>query len=401
MVFGATGYTGRLTAERLVAAGRPVRCSPGRSEEKLRALAARLGGLGWEVADVAPPRRRCSISSQPRRRAGLHGRAVRALGRAGACAPRSPPAPRLPGLDGRAAVHPPRVHRVRRAGPRASGATLLTAMGYDFVPGRAGRRARAARGGRGRASASTSATTRSAAGRARCRAGTRASIAGIALAPSFAFRGGARAHRALGRADALLRREGQDRGRPSPSAAPSTSRVPPVFDAPARGQRLPRLVRPAARSGITATSRVTAIAGRVPGLRHALIAGAGKLAAMGDAPAEGTTPGGLSWIAAAAYDAAGEQLAEVHLSGADGYDFTAGMLAWAARRIAAHAPAGHRRHRPARGVRARRARARRRRGGHHARARVGGAGTTKGRRSLAGPPVGLEPRAARVTSCGA
>ena len=77
---------------------------------------------------------------------------------------------------------------------------------------------------------------------------------------------------------------------------------------------------------------MTAIAGRVPGLRHALIAGAGKLASMGDAPAEGTTPGGLSWIAAAAYDAAGEQLAEVHLSGADGYDFTAGMLAWAARR---------------------------------------------------------------------
>ena len=88
--------------------------------------------------------------------------------------------------------------------------------------------------------------------------------------------------------------------------------------------------------GITMTSRATAFAGRVPGLRDALVAGAGKLAAMGDAPAEGTTPGGLSWIAAAAYDEAGGQLAEVHLSGADGYDFTAGMLAWAARRIAAH-----------------------------------------------------------------
>ena len=51
VVFGATGYTGRLTAERLVAAGaKPVLA--GRSEEKLRTLAERLGGLGWEVAEV-------------------------------------------------------------------------------------------------------------------------------------------------------------------------------------------------------------------------------------------------------------------------------------------------------------------------------------------------------------
>src|SRR5687768_15962877 len=51
VVFGATGYTGRLVAERLVAQGaRPVLA--GRSEERLGALSERLGGLGWEVADV-------------------------------------------------------------------------------------------------------------------------------------------------------------------------------------------------------------------------------------------------------------------------------------------------------------------------------------------------------------
>src|ERR1043165_1768086 len=44
VVFGATGYTGRLVAERLTGAGeRPVLA--GRSPEKLRTLADSLGGL--------------------------------------------------------------------------------------------------------------------------------------------------------------------------------------------------------------------------------------------------------------------------------------------------------------------------------------------------------------------
>jgi hypothetical protein len=47
-------------------------------------------------------------------------------------------------------------------------------------------------------------------------------------------------------------------------------------------------------------------------------------------PEAGITPGGRSWIAAEAYDAAGRRLSEVHLAGVDGYAFTAGFLAWAA-----------------------------------------------------------------------
>ena len=55
---------------------------------------------------------------------------------------------------------------------------------------------------------------------------------------------------------------------------------------------------------------------------------------MGGGPAAGTTPGGHSWIAATAHDSAGAALAEVQLTGVDGYAFTAGFLAWAARRAA-------------------------------------------------------------------
>src|SRR3954463_5922825 len=51
VVFGATGYTGRLVAERLAGAGeRPVLA--GGSREKLRALAAELGGLETAHGDV-------------------------------------------------------------------------------------------------------------------------------------------------------------------------------------------------------------------------------------------------------------------------------------------------------------------------------------------------------------
>ena len=46
VLFGATGYTGRLTAERLVAHGeRPVLA--GRSPTRVAELAERLAGLEW------------------------------------------------------------------------------------------------------------------------------------------------------------------------------------------------------------------------------------------------------------------------------------------------------------------------------------------------------------------
>src|SRR4051794_41951292 len=53
VVFGATGYTGRLAAERLVAQGHhPV--VAGRSEARLVPLAERLG-LEWRIADARRP----------------------------------------------------------------------------------------------------------------------------------------------------------------------------------------------------------------------------------------------------------------------------------------------------------------------------------------------------------
>jgi short subunit dehydrogenase-like uncharacterized protein len=54
VLFGATGYTGRLTAAALVERGaRPVLA--GRSIEPLRELGDTLGGLEVGVADVSKP----------------------------------------------------------------------------------------------------------------------------------------------------------------------------------------------------------------------------------------------------------------------------------------------------------------------------------------------------------
>jgi hypothetical protein len=88
--------------------------------------------------------------------------------------------------------------------------------------------------------------------------------------------------------------------------------------------------------GIQLTSGIAAAATRVPGVKRALMAGGTKLATLGGTPEAGTTPDALSWIPAAAYGSGSDApLAEVALTGADGYAFTAGFLAWAARRAAA------------------------------------------------------------------
>src|SRR5215210_529876 len=131
VVFGATGYTGRLTAERLVEQGaRPVLA--GRSETKLQELASRLGGLDSRVADV----------ERPETVGALVERGDVLLSTVGPFARWGEPAVRA--AIGAGAVYidstgePPFIRRIFGefdAPARAGGATLLTAMGYDFVPG--------------------------------------------------------------------------------------------------------------------------------------------------------------------------------------------------------------------------------------------------------------------------
>ena len=131
VLFGATGYTGRLTAEAMVARGdRPVLA--GRNAERVAALAEQLGGLETAIADVAEPASvRALVESGDALVAtvGPFARwgdpAVEAAIDAGACY-----------LD--STGEPAFIRRVfERFGKAAeqAGTGLVTAFGYDWVPG--------------------------------------------------------------------------------------------------------------------------------------------------------------------------------------------------------------------------------------------------------------------------
>ena len=224
-----------------------------------------------------------------------------------------------------------RVFDTFSAPARSAGATLLPAMGYDFVPGAlAGALALGAAGpGAVRVDVGYYALGGGASALSR---GTRASLAGVALDPGFAFRGG----RVTGVRSAERVRsfavKGKDRAAISvggaehftlPAAYPQLREVN-VYLGWFGG--LARAVQLASRAGALVT--------RIPGARPVLVHGGERLAGMGDGPAPGTTPGTASHIVGSAYGAGDEPLAEVHLTGDDAYAYTAGILAWAAARAA-------------------------------------------------------------------
>ena len=157
VLFGATGYTGELTARELAGIGeRPVLAA--RDGARVRALAAELGGLDWEVADVARPESvRALVGAGdvlistvgPFWRWGAP--AVEAAIDGGAA---------LSGLDGRDAVHPAGVRAARaarRGGRRRAADRDGLRLGAGEPGGGRWRCARRAPGPRGWRSATSSA----------------------------------------------------------------------------------------------------------------------------------------------------------------------------------------------------------------------------------------------------
>src|SRR5829696_3808100 len=329
VVFGATGYTGRLTAERLVAQGeRPVLA--GRSAERLGELAGRLGGLEVRQADAL---RRNGVFDL----VGDGDVLLAPLGPFAKCGEGPVRAAIAPGATYIDSTGEPLF--IRRGfedfGPPAAraGAALLPAMGYDFVPGAlagalaiedAGDEAVRVDVGYYALGAGASASS----------AGTRVSGVGAMLNPAPAYRDGRiRSVRTAERVRTFAVK-GKERDAISyggsehyglPQAYPQLQEVNVYLG------WFPGLARP-----IQAGTLAASAAGRLPGARAALQAVGERVVALAEGPAAGTTPEALSWIVAEARDGAGRVLAEVHLSGDDHYAVTAGTLAWAARR-AAHA----------------------------------------------------------------
>jgi short subunit dehydrogenase-like uncharacterized protein len=327
VLFGATGYTGDLTARALVERGqRPVLAA--RNAERLGALAAELGGLETRVADVGDPASVRAIVE----RGDVLVSTVGPFARWGEPAVQAAIAAGAHYLD--STGEPPFIRAVFErfgGGARAAGVALLTAMGYDWVPGNLA-------GALALREAGETATRVEIGyfitGKASMSGGTRASAAGALVEPSFAWRDGR-----------LVTERGAARvrsfdGRPGVSAGSSEH-----FGLPAVHPGLRDVdvflgwFGPATRA-VQGFSMATGVLGRVPGFRAGLGALTGRVKGSTGGPDAAERSGSGSKVVAEALSPAGDVLARVEIRGVNGYDFTAGMLAWAAEQAQAGALRG-------------------------------------------------------------
>jgi short subunit dehydrogenase-like uncharacterized protein len=332
VVFGATGYTGRLTVEALVRRGqRPVLAA--RTAAKLDELAGELGGdLDVAVADVSRPE------------------SVRAVVGAGDVLV-STVGPFVkwgdPALEAalRKGAHyvdsngePHFTRRVfEQYGPRATqaGIGMLTAFGWECVLGNLAGALAVREAGEAAVRVDTGYFYTAATGFS---GGTRASFADAMVRPSFAYRDGA--IRTVRGADRY--RTMQVHGRQRPGVAFGASEhfalphsFPQLREVNAYqgwfGRLSPRIARP-----LHAMSRTGFAASKVPGMRALYEAGTSRYVkgSTGGPAADERARAGVH-VVGMAYDDQGAQLAEVHLSGVEGYEFTGAILAWSAERVAA------------------------------------------------------------------
>jgi short subunit dehydrogenase-like uncharacterized protein len=340
VLYGATGYTGALTAQAMVASGaRPVLA--GRDQSRLSALAARISpaGDGPELETALVP------AQEPRPLRDLIGAGDVLVSTAGPFMKVGRPVVAA-AVDAGAVYldssgEPPFIRQVfEEFGPRAerTGAVLLTAFGYDYVPGNlAGALALQAAG---------PAATRVAVGyfvrgdiRGGTSAGTRASATGVLLEPGYAFRGGRIVAERTAAHVTSFQVDGQNReafstGSSEQFALPRLRRADglpaqaPLTDVDVYLGWLGRATRLVHYGSVLATPMSS-----LPGVRRALDATASRIQRSRAAPG----PAGAirSDVVAVARDPSGRDLATVHLTGGDPYSFTASMLAWAAGQAAA------------------------------------------------------------------
>jgi short subunit dehydrogenase-like uncharacterized protein len=330
VLFGAAGYTGDLTARAMVARGMaPVLAA--RNEARVRALAEELGGLEWALADVARPDSLRALVE----RGDVLVSTVGPFARWGEPAVQAAIGAGAHYLDSTGEGSFIRaVFERYGAGAQAAGCGLLTAFGYGWVPGNlAGALALRPAG-----EAATrveigyfapGADARSMSG------GTRASAASVMLSPGFAWHGG----RIVGERPARRGRSFElAPGRRARAISLSTSEH---FALP----RVHRTLRdvdvflgwfgPASEPMRALSAGVSAVT-MLPGARPALQGLFGRLVKGStggpDAAARATS---RSIVLAEAFDAGGARLADVRLEGANGYELTAGFLAWGAQTAAA------------------------------------------------------------------
>lgn len=329
VLFGATGYTGDLTARALVARGRaPVLA--GRTESRVRQLAEALGGLEYAVADVDRPE---SVEA-------LVGRGDVLISTVG---PFSRWGGAALGAATKAGAHyldstgePSFIRGVFDTwGPRAkeAGCALLTAMGYDYVPGNVAG-ALALRDAGPKATAVDigyfAVGPMSAGG---VSGGTRASVTGVLLEPGFARRNGVLVSE---RAGVRYRRfTAAGKQRPGLSLGGSEHFTLPLLHPGLRDVAVYLGWFGPATPIASVLSRVTGPVISLPPVKKTLRRGLGAaLKGSTGGPDAETRQRFRTVVVAEARDARGTVLTRAAVEGTNPYDFTGEMLAWAAGQIA-------------------------------------------------------------------
>jgi short subunit dehydrogenase-like uncharacterized protein len=332
VLFGATGYTGRLTARAMIARGlRPVLV--GRSAAKLEEVAAETGGAPEvAVADLSCPGSLAALLTA----GDVLVTTVGPFARLGDVAAQAAIGRGAHYLDSNG--EPAFTRRVfERYGPAAAarGIGMLTAFGWENVLGNLSGALALRDAGERAVRVDTGYFYVGAVGFS---GGTRASFADAMVLPGFAFRDGA--IRTVGGGDRYRTMPVGGAARPGVSFGASEHLAlprcfPQLQEVNAYqgwfgriSPRLARLLHSASRAGFAAL--------RVPGARALSRAALQRLTAGSSAgPTERERASGGVHVVAIAYDAQGVPLSEVHLAGAEGYEFTATILAWGAERMAA------------------------------------------------------------------
>lgn len=336
VLFGATGYTGRRTAEAMIGRGlRPVLA--GRNADRLASLAGHLGDLDVVTADVGD-------ASSVRALIGRNDVLVSTVGpflRLGEPALRAAVDAGSIYLDSTGEA--PFIRRVfEEFGPQAerTGASLITAFGYDYVPGNLAGALALRRSGGGAHRVEVGYLISGVGWAQVISRGTGASLVGLVTEQGFTWRDGIRPEPA-----GLRMRTFPMGGRSCPALSIGST----------EHYALPRLAGPAglpevdvylgsfgpATRVLHLSSRAIPALAALPGARS-LVHRIGEFALrwVAEEPDPVALARVTSHVIGTAYDASGSALAEVCLVAGDPYRLTADLLAWGAQQAAERGVSG-------------------------------------------------------------
>ncbi len=339
VLFGASGYTGRLTAEAMVRRGlRPVLA--GRDRTKLRALADRLAAdapldtsLEIVTADV---RDAASIASL------LHSGDV-LVTTVGPFLELGEPVVQAAVQAGASYLdstgEPPFVRTVFQTyGPQAlaSGAGLLPAFGYDYVPGNLAAGLALDRAGETARRVDVGYFTTGPMNAGSASSGTAASVAGILVENGYRWRHGALQRSRTAESVRSFTLDGQRRSGISLAGSEHLAlpRIAPQLDEVNVYLGWAGPLSRAVQVGSLALEGLRRVPRATPTLRGLL----GRVRpATGTGPDLAAREATGSLVAAMAYDESGRLLEHVVLRGPNGYTLTGELLAWGAEQALADA----------------------------------------------------------------